>query len=83
MGYGRNPADWEERWAIAKDRERVKNERLSRPGSGQSPLRTYLIGFVVLAAVVLVVAAVFSWDAALVVLAVGIVGMLATSIAWR
>ena len=83
MGFSRNPADWEERWAIEKDRERQKNERLTRPGSGQPALRTYLIGFAMLAAVVVVVAFAFGWDAALVVGAVGVLGVLATSVSWR
>jgi len=32
MGFGRNPADWDERWTMAKDRARPNEERLALSG---------------------------------------------------
>ncbi|CAN5610188.1 hypothetical protein BH20CHL6_BH20CHL6_10630 [soil metagenome] len=85
MGFGRNPADWEERWAMSKERERLKNERLQAGGkaAGGPPLVAWLLGLGILLAMSAVVWFFLGSAAGITVLIVAGISLLAISSTWR
>ncbi len=84
MGFDRNPADWEERWAMAKERSRLNEERLlTGRSAGGPPLVAWLLGVGFLIAVS-AIAWFFLGDAAgIIVLALTGMSLIAISNLWR
>lgn len=84
MGFGRNPADYEERWAMAKERTRLHEERL-RTGrkAGGPPLVAWLLGIALLIAVSAIVWFFLGEEAGIIVLALTGISLIAVSSLWR
>jgi len=84
MGFGRNPADWEERWAMAKERTRLNEERM-RTGrkAGGPPLVAWLLGIGLLIAVSAVCWFFLGDEAGLIVLGLAGMSLIAISNLWR
>ncbi|MBA3435831.1 MAG: hypothetical protein H0U11_05020 [Chloroflexi bacterium] len=84
MGFGRNPADWEERWAMAKERTRLNEERM-RTGrkAGGPPLVAWLLGIGLLIAVSAVCWFFLGDEAGIIVLTLTGISLIAVSNLWR
>lgn len=84
MGFGRNPVDYEERWAMAKERSRLNEERM-RTGrkAGGAPLVAWLLAIAFLLAVSAIAWFFLGDEAAIIVLALTGIGLIAASSIWR
>jgi hypothetical protein len=84
MGFGRNPADYEERWAMAKERTRLNEERM-RTGrkAGGPPLLAWLVAIGFLLAVSAIAWFFLGDEAAIIVLALTGLSLVAVSGIWR
>lgn len=84
MGFGRNPADYEERWAMAKERTRLNEERM-RTGrrAGGPPLVAWLLGIGLLIAVTAIAWFFLGDEAGIIVLALTGMSLIAVSGLWR
>ena len=84
MGFGRNPADWEERWAMAQERTRLNEERM-RTGrkAGGPPLVAWLLGIGLLIAVSAVGWFFLGAEAGIIVLTLTGISLIAVSSLWR
>jgi len=84
MGFGRNPADWEERWAMAKERSRLNEERLfTGRNAGGPPLVAWLLGLGSLIAVSAIAWFFLGDSAGIIVLALTGMSLIAISNLWR
>ncbi len=84
MGFGRNPADYEERWAMAKERTRLNEERM-RTGrrAGGPPLVAWLLGIGLLIAVTAIAWFILGDEAGIIVLALTGMSLIAVADLWR